>query len=63
MKKLSISGQIAILFTFILIISAVSFTSITLIRLKDVAEQETYSRLITYSALLNAHTQDPNVTI
>ncbi len=61
MKKLSISGQIAILFTFILIISAVSFTSITLIRLKDVAEQETYSRLITYSALLNAHTQDPNV--
>lgn len=61
MKKLSISGQIAILFSFILVISALAFTSITLGRLKYVAEQETYSRLITYSALLDAHTQDPDV--
>lgn len=61
MKKLSISGQIAILFSFILVISALAFTSITLSRLKYVAEQETYSRLITYSALLDAHTQDPDV--
>ncbi len=61
MKKLSISGQIAILFTFVLIISAVLFTSITLSRLKYVAEQETYSRLVTYSALMNTHTQNPDV--
>lgn len=61
MKKLSISGQLALLFSFILILSAALFTTVTLNRLKFVAEQETYSRLVTYSALLEAHTKDPNI--
>ncbi|MDE7263503.1 MAG: HAMP domain-containing histidine kinase [Anaeroplasmataceae bacterium] len=63
MKKLSITGQIAVLFSFALIISASLFTIITLNRLKYVAEQETYSRLITYSALLESHTQNPDTVI
>lgn len=63
MKKLSLSGQIAILFTFILMVSASLFTLVTLTRLKAVAEDETYSRLITYSSLLEAHNQNPNAVI
>ncbi|MBD5390835.1 HAMP domain-containing histidine kinase [bacterium] len=61
MKKLSISGQLTLLFSFILILSAALFTTVTLNRLKFVAEQETYSRLITYSALLETHSKDPNI--
>lgn len=63
MKKLSITGQIAILFSFVLIISAALFTTVTLNRLKYVAEQETYSRLITYSSLLDSHNQRPDEVI
>ncbi|MDE7162211.1 MAG: hypothetical protein K2N65_05585, partial [Anaeroplasmataceae bacterium] len=61
MKKISISGQITILFSFVLILSAVLFTTVTLNRIKYVAEQETYSRLITYSTLLESHSQDPQI--
>ncbi|MDE5546007.1 MAG: hypothetical protein K2I88_00935 [Anaeroplasmataceae bacterium] len=63
MKKLSITGQIALLFSFVLIISAALFTTVTLNRLKFVAEQETYSRLITYSSLLDSHDQRPETVI
>ncbi|MDE6047849.1 MAG: HAMP domain-containing histidine kinase [Anaeroplasmataceae bacterium] len=63
MKKLSITGQIALLFSFVLVISAALFTTVTLNRLKFVAEQETYSRLITYSSLLDSHDQRPDVVI
>ena len=63
MKKLSITSQIAILFSFVLIISAALFTTVTVSRLKYVAEQEIYSRLITYSSLLDSHTQRPDTVI
>ncbi|MDE6408034.1 MAG: HAMP domain-containing histidine kinase [Anaeroplasmataceae bacterium] len=63
MKKLSITGQIALLFSFVLIISAALFTTVTLNRLKFVAEQETYSRLMTYSSLLDSHDQMPSEVI
>ena len=63
MKKLSITGQIALLFSFVLMISAALFTIVTLNRLKFVAEQETYSRLMTYSSLLDLHEQRPNEVI
>lgn len=63
MKKLSITGQIAILFSFVLIISAALFTTVTVNRLKYVAEQETYSRLITYSSLLDSHDERPDAVI
>ena len=63
MKKLSITGQIALLFSFVLIISAALFTTVTLNRLKFVAEQETYSRLMTYSSLLDSHNQRPDEVI
>ncbi|MDE6660394.1 MAG: HAMP domain-containing histidine kinase [Anaeroplasmataceae bacterium] len=63
MKKLSITGQIALLFSFVLIISAALFTIVTLNRLKFVAEQETYSRLMTYSSLLDSHSQRPEDVI
>ncbi len=63
MKKLSLTGQIAILFTFVLMFSASLFTLVTLSRLKSVAEDETYSRLITYSSLLESHNQNPNAVI
>ncbi|MDE7105704.1 MAG: HAMP domain-containing histidine kinase [Anaeroplasmataceae bacterium] len=63
MKKLSITSQIAILFSFVLIISAALFTTVTVNRLKYVAEQETYSRLIAYSSLLDSHPQRPDTVI
>ncbi|MCM1130594.1 MAG: HAMP domain-containing histidine kinase [Roseburia sp.] len=63
MKKLSITGQIAILFSFVLIISVALFTIVTASRLKYVAEQETYTRLITYSSLLDSHEARPDEVI
>lgn len=63
MKKLSIASQIAILFSFVLIISAALFTIVTVNRLKYVAEQEIYSRLFAYSSLLDSHPQRPDTAI
>ncbi len=54
MKKISISGQIVLLFMLVLLFSATAFTIITLTRMYTVAEEETYSRLITYSTLVNS---------
>ncbi|MDE6946553.1 MAG: HAMP domain-containing histidine kinase [Anaeroplasmataceae bacterium] len=61
MKKLSISGQITIIFLIVLLFSATLFTTVTLSRIKVMAENETYTRLVTYSALVDNHTLDPNV--
>lgn len=55
MKKISISGQLVILFLFTLLISASAFTIITLTRVSALAVEETYSRLITYSTLVANH--------
>lgn len=55
MRKLSISSQIVILFILILLMSALSFTTITLSRIHYIAEEETYSRLVTYSTLFNSN--------
>lgn len=63
MKKLSLSGQIALLFFIILLMSAALFTSVTLTRIRFVAEQETYSRLITYSTLINNHAQGTSIEL
>lgn len=63
MKKLSLSGQIALLFFVILLLSASLFTSVTLTRIRVMAEQETYSRLITYSTLINNHAQGTNIDL
>lgn len=59
MKKTSITSQIVILFVLILLLSATAFTTLTLSRIYILAEEETYSRLVTYSALLDAHNQNP----
>ncbi|MDE5715266.1 MAG: hypothetical protein K2I42_03945, partial [Anaeroplasmataceae bacterium] len=61
MKKLSISAQIVVLFLFVILISVSAFTSIIFSRIKYIAEEEMYSRLITYSTLLN--TKDPIVDV
>lgn len=53
MRKVSIASQIVILFVLVLLFSATGFTALTLSRIYFLAESETYSRLITYSSLLN----------
>ena len=63
MKKLSLSGQIALLFFIVLLLSASLFTSVTLTRIRFMAEQETYSRLITYSTLINNHAQGTDIDL
>lgn len=55
MKKISISSQIVLLFLVVLLLSASSFTMITLSRINFIAEEETYSRLLTYSTLIGNH--------
>lgn len=59
MKKTSITSQLVILFVLILLLSATAFTTLTLSRIHMLAEEETYSRLMTYSSLLDAHNQNP----
>lgn len=55
MKKISIAGQLVLLFILVLLCSSTAFTILTFSRMYYVAEQETYSRLITYSMLLNTN--------
>ncbi len=60
MKKTSVSGQIVIVFILIILISSMAFTTMTLTRIHSLAEKETHSRLMTYSAILEAHNQNPD---
>lgn len=62
MKKIPISSQIVILFLIILLLSASAFTVITSFRLHAMAEEETYSRLLAYSTLIeNQGPVDPDI--
>ncbi len=61
MKKLTISAQMVVLFLFVILFSVFAFSSIIFSRIKYIAEEEMYSRLITYSTLLNAN--DPIVDV
>ncbi len=53
MKKLSISGQLIALFILILLIASILFSVVTFSTVYSVAEKEVYSRLSTYSYILN----------
>ena len=53
MKKLSISGQLITIFVFIMLIASSLFAVVTFSTVYFVAENEVYSRLSTYSYMLN----------
>ncbi|MBR6072091.1 MAG: HAMP domain-containing histidine kinase [Acholeplasmatales bacterium] len=53
MKKLSISGQLITIFVFIMLIASSLFAVVTFSTVYGVAENEVYSRLSTYSYILN----------
>ena len=53
MKKLSISSQIITLFLLVLLVASILFSLITFTTVYSVAENEVYSRLSTYSSMIN----------
>ncbi len=53
MKKLGISSQLVTLFVLVLLVATILFSIITFSTVYGVAEGEVYSRLSTYSAMLN----------
>ncbi len=53
MKKLSISSQIITLFLLVLLVASILFSLITFSTVYSVAENEVYSRLSTYSSMIN----------
>ena len=58
MRKISITSQIVILFFSIILVSITIFTLVSTTITRFAAEEETYSRLITYSTILNNY--DPS---
>ncbi len=54
MKKLNISGQLISLFVLIMLIGSILFSVVTMTTVYGVAENEVYSRLTTYSNMLNS---------
>ena len=54
MKKISLSNQIVILFVIIVLTAGTVFTLIISNRIEKLAKDETYSRLITYSKILDS---------
>lgn len=58
MKKISITSQIVLLFLSIILISVSAFSLVTLTRIRLIAEEETYTRLLAYSRIIN--TTPPN---
>ena len=60
MKKLGISSQLVTLFVLVLLIASILFSIITFSTVYNVAEGEVYSRLSTYSAMLNNDFQPRN---
>ncbi len=54
MKKLNISSQLLLLFVSIILIASIAFSIITLTTINSVADDEVYSRLSTYSYILNS---------
>lgn len=61
MRKISISSQIIILFIMIILASSSIFTALTLSIIRVVAEEETHSRLVTFTTLVDLETEDSNV--
>lgn len=61
MKKIPIASQLIILFFTVLLASALAFTATTINRIRYIAEEETYSRLITYFTLLNSHNPENEI--
>ena len=55
MKKISISNQIVLLFLSVILISVSLFSIITLSRVRLIAEEETYTRLIAYSKIFESN--------
>lgn len=58
MKKISIRSQIVILFIVIVLISTSAFTALVLNRVNNIAERETYTRLLGYSNVVDAFETD-----
>ena len=54
MKKLNISSQLLLLFVSIILVASIAFSIITLTTINSVADDEVYSRLSTYSYILNS---------
>ena len=54
MKKLNISSQLLLLFVSVILIASIAFSIITLTTINSVADDEVYSRLQTYSYILNS---------
>ena len=54
MKRLNISGQLITLFVLVMLIGSILFSVVTMTTVYGVAENEVYSRLTTYSNMLNS---------
>ena len=53
MKKFTLSGQLVILFVFVLLVASCAFISITITYANVIASRETFNRLSTYVLLVN----------
>lgn len=61
MKKLNISSQFLVVFFTILLFASTAFSIVTMTRIRNIAEEEVYSRLSTYVYLLDLdQSNDPN---
>ncbi len=60
MKKIPLASQIFLLILLILLISTVSFSFIAIPRIKAVAEEETYARLLNYATFIEK-SEDANL--
>ncbi len=60
MKKLSISGQLMTLVIFVILIASVLFSLVTFSTVYAVAQNEVYSRLSTYSYIINSEYSSPD---
>ena len=54
MRKISIISQIVLLFLIVVLIAVSAFSLLTLSRVRIVAEEETFTRLLAYSNILES---------
>ena len=55
MRKISIGNQIVLLFLSVILVSVSLFSVVTLSRIRIIAEEETYTRLIAYSKIFESN--------
>ena len=61
-KKLNISSQLFIIFVSILLFASCAFSIITLVSVNRIAEEQVFSRLNSYSGILNPNHEGPRGT-